>query len=107
MDGTAEGDVSVRDIVFSIWPREQDDGFGAVIVNGFDALRRFGFQQADGWARREVGVLMWLQNREKRCFIRRFRGGAQMPEVLEFFVFGPDRRWIELVSLAETDVFRK
>lgn len=50
---------------------------------------------------------MWLQNREKGCLKRWFRGGAEMPEVLIFLVFRPDRRRIELICLAETDVFRK
>jgi len=107
MDGAIERDVVKRAVAFYVWPCEQDDGFGAVIINGFNALRRFGFQQTDGGARPRIGVLMWLQNREKRRFIRWFRGGSKMPEVLEFLVLWPDRRRIELIRLAETDVFRK
>ena len=107
MDGAVERDIPERGVAFHALTREQDDGFGAIVVNGFDALRRIGFQQFDGWPRREVGVPMGLQNRQECRFIRRLRGGAQMPAVREFFVLWPDGRRIELVGLAETDVLWK
>ncbi len=68
MDGAVERDIPKRGVAIYVLSREQDDGFGAVVVNGFDALRRVGFQQFDGWTRREIRVTMWLQYRQERGF---------------------------------------
>ena len=107
MDGAVERDIPERGVAFYVLTCKKDDGFGAIVVNGFDALRRIGFQQFDGWPRREVGVPRGLQNRQECRVIRRLRVGAQMPAVCEFFVLWPDGRRIELVGLAETDIFRQ
>ena len=107
MDGAVERDIPEHGVAFYVLPREEDDGFGTVVIDGFDALRRIGFQQLDGRARREVGVLARLQDRKESRFKHGLCGGTEMPAVCERFVLWPGRRWIELVRLADTDILRK